>query len=345
MANATVTVVIPCYNYAKFLRQCVRSVLRQDYADVDVLVIDDGSADHSVDVAGELVREDSRVRLMALPENVGMIPAVNRGIAHTRGEYFIKLDADDLLTPGSLSRSVAVLQRNPDVGFVYGRPRHFSGDMPPPPRIGHARTTIWPGQRWLQLRYRKAANCISQPEAMIRTDALRRAGPYSESLPHTSDLEMWLRLACLGPVARINGADQGFYRVHPRSMQRTVNSGALNDFRGRRGAFIGALAAVPDFHFAQELEATVRRELASQALDSCCRAYERARTRTVPIGELLHFAAETFVDLETLPVWRRWKARHKRGPLSRWRPGSLFPAAIRRVREEIAHAQWLKTGV
>lgn len=340
-----VTVLIPCHNYARFLRQCVRSVLRQDHGDVDVFVIDDASTDNSLDVIAALAREDSRIRFISLSENIGMIAAVNRGIAQTIGDYFIKLDADDLLTPRSLTRSVEVLNRHPEIGFVYGRPRHFFGDIPPRARLGRSRTVIWPGRTWLEMRYRKAANCISQPEAVIRTETLLRAGPYSESLAHTSDLEMWLRLAALGSVGRINGADQGYYRVHPNSMQRTVNAGLINDFHGRRGAFLGALSAIGEQHFARDLEVTVRRELTSQALDCCCRAYDRGKTRAVPMTQLEAFARATYPDVEELPAWRRLEARRRRGPRSRWSPRSLFASAVRRAREEVAHAQWIRTGV
>ena len=212
-----------------------------------------------------------------------MVAAVNRGLTEQIGDYVVKLDADDLLTPGSITRSVELMEFNRDIGFVYGRPRHFVGDVPPRPRIGNPQKVVWSGHRWLEVRYGKAVNCISQPEAMIRTSVLRRAGAYNESLPHTSDLEMWLRLAALAPVGRINGADQGYYRVHPNSMQRTVNAGLLNDFRGRRGAFLGALPAIDDQALVERFEATVRRELARQALDCCCRAYDRARVGAVPI--------------------------------------------------------------
>jgi cellulose synthase/poly-beta-1,6-N-acetylglucosamine synthase-like glycosyltransferase len=345
MAKATVTVLVPCFNYAQFLRQCVRSVLRQSYADVDVLVIDDASTDHSMDVVETLAREESRVRFVSLSKNIGMVPAINRGLTETLGEYFVKLDADDLLTPGALARSVELLESNRDIGFVYGRPCHFIGDVPPRARIGKPREVVWSGRRWLEVRYGKAANCISQPEAMIRTSALRLAGIYNESLPHTSDLEMWLRLAALGPVGRINGVDQGYYRVHPNSMQRTVNAGLLNDFRGRRGAFIGALPAIGDRSLAQRLEATVRKKLAGQALDCCCRAYDRARVRSVPIKDLLGFANETYADVTSLPEWRQLERRRRRGLRSRWSPRSFLAAVIRRSREEVAHARWISTGL
>ena len=167
---------------------------------------------------------------------------MNRALREAQGEYLVKLDADDLLAPGSLQRSVALLEHNRNVGFVYGRPRHFTGIAPPSARLGHPSWTIWRGAEWLALRCRRAVNCISQPEALIRASTMRAVGDYNTALPHTYDLEMWLRLAAAADVGRINGVDQGFYRVHASSMSRTVNAGLRTDLIGRRDAFLGVLS-------------------------------------------------------------------------------------------------------
>lgn len=346
MLKPIVTVLIPCYNYAHYLPQCVRSVLDQTNVDIDVLVVDDASTDNSRDVASDLAKQDSRIRLVSLPGNIGMVPAINHGLNRVIGDYLVKLDADDLLTPGSLQRSLSFFERHPQVGFVYGRPRHFTGDAPPKARIDMSSWTVWPGDRWIELRYRRAYNCISQPEVVIRMSALRQAGMYNQGLPHTSDLEMWLRLAAIAPVGRINRADQGYYRVHHNSMQRTVNAGALTDLVGRRDAFLSALSAIGDQkNFAPVLEELVRKELAKQALDLCCRAFDRARIHTVPVPDLVEFAFATFTAAATLPEWRGLERRQRQGGRSRWSPSALTSSALRRAREEFAHYRWVRTGV
>jgi hypothetical protein len=341
-----VDVVIPCYNYARFLEACVKSVLAQEGVEVSVLVIDDASTDQSASVASALAEQDARVRLVSLPKNLGMIQAVNRGLHDVEGKYFVKLDADDLIPPGSLKRSVALLERYPDVGFVYGRPRHFTGDMAPKPRPGRPRWAVWFGGDWVTLRCRLAVNCISQPEAVIRRSTLRTVGEYNVALPHTSDLEMWLRLAAVSNVGRINGVDQGYYRVHPDSMQRTVNAGQLTDLVGRREAFMAALSAAGErLPEALELEVTVRRKLAGEALDRVCRAYDRDRVDSELENKLVEFAITTFAKADALPEWSGLRRRRQRGRHSRWAPGSLMAALLRRSREEIAHFRWVRTGL
>jgi hypothetical protein len=342
---ARVDVVVPCYNYGHFLTACVESVLAQEGVEVSVLVVDDGSTDQSAEIARALATRDARVRLISLTKNVGMIPAVNHGIGETTGEYFVKLDADDLLPPGSLKRSIALLERYPDVGFVYGRPRHFTGPVPKP-RWGRPRWTIWPGAEWFALRCRLGVNCISQPEVVIRGSALRKVGGYNAGLPHTSDVEMWLRLSTMSDVGRINGVDQGYYRVHPNSMQRTVNAGPLTDLIGRREAFISTFAiAGGRLRGAAELEAMVRRKLAAEALDDACHAYDRDRVDPQLVNKLVDFAMTTHPAAASLPEWSDLQRRRKRGRQSRWMPRSLLAAAFRRSRGEIAHLRWLITGV
>ncbi|MEH2510514.1 glycosyltransferase involved in cell wall biosynthesis [Nitrobacteraceae bacterium AZCC 1564] len=346
-AVPSVSVVIPCYNYGHFLGQCLTSVLAQTGVNLRVLVVDDASTDDSALVTARYARDDPRVELLSLPKNVGMIPAVNRGLYEARGDYFVKLDADDLLPPGSLARSIALLEEYPNVGFVYGRPRHFTGKVPPLPRSGRPRWKIWSGSEWLTLRCELGLNCISQPEAVIRSSSLRMVGEYNARLPHTSDLEMWLRLATVSDVGRINGIDQGYYRVHPNSMQRTVNAGAMSDLIGRREAFLSVLDAVGERlpHSAADLEEKLRRKLAVQALDYACWTYDRDRIERELEHELIDFAVSTYPGVRALPEWHRLQKRRQRGRRSRWAPGSLLASVIRRGRFEIDHYRWLRTGV
>lgn len=339
------SIVIPCYNYGHFLGPCLDSVLAQTGVEIQAIVVDDASTDRSTSVAADYAKKDSRVQLISLSKNVGMVPAMNVGLREISGDYFVKLDADDLLPPGSLQRSVAMLQQHPSVGFVYGRVRHFAGEQPRP-RPAYPRWKVWSGPEWLARRCQLAVNCISQPEAMIRSSTLKAVGDYNAGLPHTSDLEMWLRLATVSDVGRINGADQGYYRVHPDSMQRTVNSGPFKDLVGRRDSFLSALAIAGNrLANVSNLEATVRTKLAAQALDHACWTYDRDRTDPELEEKLIEFAIATSPIATTLPEWHRLEKHRHRGRRSRWAPSSLLAAAIRRTRGEIGYFRWIRTGV
>jgi hypothetical protein len=341
-----VTVVVPAYNYARYLRECATSVLTQRDVDVRLIVVDDCSTDETPQVSAALAASDPRVTVLRNEVNRGHIPSVNAGLALVTSAYVVKLDADDLLAPGALARATALLEAHPGVSFVYGRPHHFTGPAPAPPDAPARSWTIWPGADWVAACCRGAANAISQPEVVIRTAALRRIGAIAAELPHTSDLHTWIRLAAIGDVGRVNGPVQGCYRVHDASMQRTVHAGVLFDLRGRRDAFEAALAGPAGaLAGADELRAAVRRRLAAKALDRACRAYDRGRTGEVAVDELVAFAVDVWPGARLLPEWRALERRRSVGARRAPRHPRFVAAALaRRIREERWRMRWLRTG-
>src|SRR3954453_21056063 len=149
----TVSVVIPCYKYGRYLPDCVRSVLDQEGVDARVLIIDDASPDDSAEVALRLAAEDERVEARIHEVNRGHIATYNEGLLEwADGDYSVLLSADDLLTPGSLARAAAVLTEHPDVGFVYGHALKWTDGTPPPvPRERQTGVTVWSGPQWLRI--------------------------------------------------------------------------------------------------------------------------------------------------------------------------------------------------
>lgn len=323
-ARALVSVVIPCHNYGRFLRECVGSVLSQAGVELDVLVLDDGSTDDTVSVGKRLAAEDSRVRFVSRPQR-GQIPTINEGFTDAPGEYLVKLDADDMLTPGSLARSVALLEANTTVGFVYGLPLTFT-TTPSPARTHVLSWSVWDGREWLKRRCSTGRNCIFQPEVVMRASALREVGQYRDDLPHTFDFEMWLRLAGISDVGRIRGPHQGWMRLHAASMQHTIHAGRLNDLRGRRAAFESALTGTPTtLPEAAGLETTARKSLATEALRAACSAHDRARENPAPrrgapttwieepAEDYVAFALDVFPEARALPAWRSLERRRASG--------------------------------
>src|SRR5664280_1311382 len=212
-AAATVTVVIPCYNYGRYLPAAVASVTGQEGVSVDVIIVDDASTDSSADVAAALVAHDPRIRLIAHERNRGHIVTYNDGLNAANGEYCVLMSADDLLAPGALNRATSVMQAEPTVGMVYGTAVPFT-DVPPATLATVQAWGLWAGADWLALRCERAVNTIRSPEVVVRTSIQRIAGGYRADLPQTADHEMWMRLASLADVGRVIGPDQAYYRVH-----------------------------------------------------------------------------------------------------------------------------------
>jgi Glycosyl transferase family 2 len=342
-----VSVVVPTYNYGRFLPGCVESALSQPGVDVDVLVVDDASTDGTATVIADLVERHPEVRAVQHATNQGHIASFNEGLFGVDGTYVVKLDADDLLPPGALGRATALLETHPEVGLVYGRPVHFEDAAPARPP-GPARSwSIWWGRDWVANRCRRGCNTISNPEVVMRTEIMRKAGGQKASVPHTSDLELWLEMASLADVGRVNGPVQGYYRVHASSMQRTVHAGKLQDISGVRDAFdvafAGAAGTLPG---AEELHATARRRVAQRALDLACRAYERGKTEVYPVDDLVALALATWPEAAGLPEWRALERRRRIGAdRAPKMPHLVARALLRRAEEEINLRRWHVTGL
>lgn len=131
-----VSIVIPCFNSERWIGDAIQSCLDQTYRPIEVIVVDDGSTDHSLDRIMSYVEVFPDI-VKAVPcTNGGPSEARNRGIAHISGSYLQYLDADDLLLPDKLAGQVHWLERHPEIDVVYGDWRYLFQDKENPPRQG-----------------------------------------------------------------------------------------------------------------------------------------------------------------------------------------------------------------
>lgn len=284
---ASIDIAIPCYQYGRYLRQCVASVLAQGIPDVRIRIIDNASMDDSVVVARQLAAEDTRIEVVARPANLGPHASFNEGVDWARADYFMVLCADDLLTPGALRRAVSVMEQNPHASFAYGTDVHQSDDAcsaMAEPEDGDASWTLSTGRQFIEDRCRNPERYLAAGMVLVRTSAQKQAGHYRPQLPHTDDFEMLLRLACLGSVA-FTSAVQGIKRVH--------GSNRTNDYLTERTRdLVERLAALQSFFAnegrnladAQQLHRLGRRSIAERAY--WCGVKDLARGRPSGTGLL-----------------------------------------------------------
>jgi glycosyltransferase involved in cell wall biosynthesis len=120
--DVRISVVIPCYNHGKFLRDAVDSVLRSDFKEYEIIIVNDGSTDpHTLRVFRDLGRRfsDNHTVTILHQENLGLSSARNAGIHKAAGAYILPLDADNKIRPHYLRKAVEVLDQNSDIGIVY----------------------------------------------------------------------------------------------------------------------------------------------------------------------------------------------------------------------------------
>jgi glycosyltransferase involved in cell wall biosynthesis len=201
-----VSVVVPSYNQARFLEEAVVSVLEQDYAPIEVLVVDGGSTDGSVDI---LRRYEDRLAWWVSEPDKGQAQALNKGLARARGGVLGWLASDDTLVPGAVKRVVEELERDPDALLVYGEALFVDED-------GYGLFPLAPRPFDVEAMVRACANHVVQPGSLFRRRAWELAGPLDEDGFYLFDFEFALRVGRVGKVGRIPDR-LATYRVHPAS--------------------------------------------------------------------------------------------------------------------------------
>lgn len=330
----TVDVVVPCYNYGRFLPACVRSIVSQAGVDTRILIIDDSSTDNSCEVGKQLADTHKNVEFRRHEVNAGHIATYNEGLLEwSTSKYVVLLSADDMLSPGALHRATHIMEEEPGVSMVYGKALHFSEEAELP-LVSNKKAPVgqYSGEDWIERRCRAGYNVISSPEVVIRGSAQRKVGGYRPELPHTGDLEMWLRLAAVGAIGHVRRVPQAFYRVHQESMMRTRFSQNVVDLRQRKAAFESFFSHHPHLPGKNRLQATVNRTLAREALWDACRAYDRNRLDNGCAMELRDFALNTYAGAHTLSEYSALRRREILGArLCQRTQIFLFSAAARRI--------------
>jgi glycosyltransferase involved in cell wall biosynthesis len=338
---AKVDIIVPCYNYARFLERCVRSVLDQPVRDLRVLIIDDASSDNSLSVAKKLAETDPRVSIIAHAQNMGHIATYNEGLLDwATSDYSLLLSADDVLTPGALARAVEVLDANPRVGLLYGHAAYWYDNQPAPSlRTKSAGVSVWSGHDWLRIVCRRGHCVTSTPTAVVRTSVQHAIGGYRPDLPHTADVEMWMRFAVHSDVAYIRRVDQAYYRIHGHNM--TVQRIPIVDLKQRKAAYDALFATygelIPN---AKWLQRRADRKLAKEALWRACSAYHRRRLHKTPVAELIEFARSAYPDFEKLPEYWGLRWRQRVGVKA---SSLLQPIMISAMHRQIRNWLWWKT--
>ncbi|OQW96400.1 MAG: hypothetical protein BWK77_04870 [Verrucomicrobia bacterium A1] len=186
--SPVVSVVIPTYNRASFIRGAIESVLTQTYGDLELLVVDDGSTDDTPAVVAAI--RDARLRYIRCDTNEGAAAARNRGIREARGEYVAFQDSDDVWLAGKLDKQMRAFDAAADAGVVYCgfRREHYGVRSYIPDRSLPVRE----GDIHQQLLIE---NFVSAQTIVARRSALQRAGPFDPSLQPLEDWDMALRLS------------------------------------------------------------------------------------------------------------------------------------------------------
>jgi glycosyltransferase involved in cell wall biosynthesis len=204
-----VSVVVPTYNHARYLAECLDSILSQDYPTVEVVVIDDGSTDNTREV---LQRYGDRIR-WETQNNSGQSAALNRGWAISRGRLLSYLNADDALRPGAVRHAVAALTVNRDAVFIYG-------DF----ELMDDRSRVYRVVRTPQCDFPDMVArfiTVAGPGGFFTREALDLAGGWDSDFHQNPDVDFLFRLGLTGRFLKVPEV-MAVFRVHGGSQTYQV---------------------------------------------------------------------------------------------------------------------------
>lgn len=183
-----VTILMPVYNAAPYLRAAIDSILSQTWTDYRLVCMDDGSGDDSLAIARSF--SDPRVEVIAHTDNRGYVYRLNQGLAEVRSPYVARMDADDIAHPGRLAAQVAFLEAHPNVGIV------GTAIQPIGPAGEPVGNVYRPSQKDREIRWQLlTAPPFMHPTVMMRSSVLQEHGlRYDETLMPAEDYDLWRRL-------------------------------------------------------------------------------------------------------------------------------------------------------
>jgi glycosyltransferase involved in cell wall biosynthesis len=317
-----VSIGIPMYNGAKHLRDSIESVLAQTFTDFELILIDDVSRDATWAIAQQYACQDPRVSAVRNSKTLGLVDNFNRCIDLAKGRYVCVWHQDDLMIPQNLEQKVALLEANPQVGFVHSNVLMINDQgqvLGEHWELDSRRDYIAPGREFFLKMIEPGKNYVCCPSVLARRECYENLGKFRSELYFTCDWEMWMRLSLYYDVACL-GTPLIQFRRHSYSESFKIE-GTVSEIEQELLAKCLVLSdhghRIPD---AEKLKNLVVGGVARQ--------------------ELLH-ARHAWAQGRTQEAWRHLRFSIKLRPVLLWRPE--FAATLVRLLLGPSVCRWMKT--
>ena len=212
-----VSIVIPCYNHEKFVHTAIQSVIDQTYENIELIVIDDGSRDNSIDVIKSMV-STCQARFVRFEfrhrPNKGLSETLNEAVEWCRGEYYSALASDDIILNDKVEFQVGFLEENKNILAVFGGVKLIDESL------NELKTSLGKPRLYTFKRLIMHKFDLPAPTQMIRFEAIRKVGAYNPNII-IEDWYMWLKLSSIGNIYYIN-KNFALYRQHDSNMSKNL---------------------------------------------------------------------------------------------------------------------------
>lgn len=220
--DPVLSVIMPSYNAASFIDQTITSVLNQTFTDFELLIIDDGSTDSTLEIANHYATRDRRIKVIS-QTNQGVSATRNRGIQIAKGRFIAFLDADDLWLPDKLAAHIEHFYPNPNLAVSFSRVEFISPDGEPTGQVSTSRLVNLKPEDFL---YENPTSTMSN--LVVRSEVFVQVGGFAEDMSYSEDLEWLLRAICHQrpgkPPWQIEGIDRIliYYRASPGGLSASL---------------------------------------------------------------------------------------------------------------------------
>jgi alpha-1,6-rhamnosyltransferase len=216
-----VSILVPCFNHERYIEESLLSVLEQDYENFELIVVNDGSTDASVEKIEALRRVHDFQFYQQ--DNQGVSAALNNALSHARGDLVVTHDSDDVMLAGRIRRQVSYMLDHPEVGLLGAKVIYIDSNGRP---IKHKVVSHAPVQRWSFDELLADAYAVGGPVAMYRREAIDNVGGYDPTIK-VQDFQMTLRIAKAGYQVHILPDRVTLYRRHDTNISKTAYKSQL----------------------------------------------------------------------------------------------------------------------
>ena len=208
-----VSVLMPAYNSGKYVTQAIESVLAQTWRDFELIVIDDGSSDSTLEMIEKCAARDPRIRVITQP-NAGLSTTLNRGINLAGNEWIFRMDNDDLMRPNRIERQLAFIAEHPELSVASSLVRHIDGNNRV---IGKDNSKLFTYEAIDRLIAANGLVSFSHPAVAFRKSAVLAVGGYRKEFFPAEDIDLWNRLVENGYKVLVQPEYLLDYRMHGNS--------------------------------------------------------------------------------------------------------------------------------